>query len=88
MRMFEKGLRNICKTSIVNKGFSTSSENLPFHQEMNKETDHSITSSNIKIPEQTFPENDQEWKVFKNKGLHFSHPNINSILPKIEQLRS
>ena len=55
---------------------------------MNKETDHSITSSNIKIPEQTFPENDQEWKVFKNKGLHFSHPNINSILPKIEQLRS
>ena len=27
-------------------------------------------------------------KVFKNKGLHFGHLNINSILPKIEQLRS
>ena len=88
MRMFEKGHCNICKTFIANKGFSTSSENLPFHQVINKETDHSVTSSNIKILEQTFPENDQEWKVFKNKGLHFSHPNINSILPKIEQVRS
>ena len=55
---------------------------------MNKETDHSITSSNIKIPKQTFPENDPEWKVFKNKGLHFGHLIINSILSKIEQLKS
>ena len=68
--------------------FSTLSENLPFHQVINKETDHSITSSNIKIPKQTFPETDPEWKVFRNKGLHFRHLNINSILPKIEQLRS
>ena len=29
-----------------------------------------------------------EWKVSKNKGLHFNHLNINSLLPKIEQLRS
>ena len=55
---------------------------------MNKETHYSITSSNIKIPEQTFPENDSAWKVFKNKGLHFGHLNIDSILPEIEQLRS
>ena len=68
--------------------FSTLSENLPFHQVINKETDHSITSSNIKTPKQTFTETDPDWKVFKNKGLHFRYLNINSILPKIEQLRS
>ena len=63
-------------------------QNLPFNQVINKETDHSVTSSDIKTPEQTFPENDSEWKVLKNQGLHFGHFNINSALPKIEQLRS
>ena len=48
---------------------------------MNKETDHSITSSNITIPKQTILENDPEWKVLKKKGLHFGHLNINNILP-------
>ena len=87
--MFENGPCNKCKTFItVNRGFSTLSENLPFHYVTNKETHHSITSSNIKTPKQTFPENNPEWKVFKYKGLHFGHLNINSILPKIEQLRS
>ena len=62
---------------------STLSKNLPFHQVINEETDHSITSNN-KTPEQTFPENDPEWKVFKNEGLHFGHLNNYSILPKIE----
>ena len=75
------------KLIIVDRDFSTLSENLPFHQVMNTETDHSITSSNIKIPEQIFPENDPAWKVFKNKSIHFGYLNINSILPKIEQLR-
>ena len=63
-------------------------QNLPFYRVINKETDHSITSSNIKTPEQTFPENDSEWKVFKNQCLHFEHLNINNILPKIAHLRS
>ena len=31
---------------------------LPFHQVRSTETDHSIASSNTKIPEQTFPESD------------------------------
>ena len=61
MRLFENGICNKCKTFIiVNRGFSTLSENLPFHQIINKETDHSITSSNIKTLKQTFPENDSE----------------------------
>ena len=55
---------------------------------MNKEKDHWITSSNIKIPEQAFPENDPEWNVLKSKGLHLAYLNINSILQKIEQLGS
>ena len=28
-----------------------------------------------------------EWNVFKNRGLHFVHLNINSLLPKIEEIR-
>ena len=28
-----------------------------------------------------------EWNVFMNRGLHFIHLNINSLLPKIEELR-
>ena len=27
-----------------------------------------------------------EWNVFKNRGLHFIHLNINSLLPKIDEL--
>ena len=27
-----------------------------------------------------------EWGVFKARGLHFIHININSLLPKIEEL--
>ena len=94
MRIYESGLCNKCKTFIVYRDYSILSKNLPFHQVLNKETDHLITSSNIKIPEQAFPENDQEWKVFKKgqkvvrKGLHFGHLNINSILPNKEQIRS
>ena len=50
------------------------------------ETDHSIISSNIKVPKQTFTDNDPAWQVLKNKGFHFGHLNIKSILPKIEQV--
>ena len=52
------------------------------------ETDHSITSSDIKVPEQAFTENDPAWQGLKNKGCHFGHLDIMSILLKIEQLRS
>ena len=88
MRIFESGHCNKCETFIVKRNFSKLLENLPFHHVINKETDYSITSFNIKIPELKFPENDLEWKVFKNKVFHFVHLNINIILPKIEQLRS
>ena len=27
------------------------------------------------------------WKIFRNRGLHFIHLNINSLLPKIDELR-
>ena len=43
MRIFEKGLCNKCKTSIVNRDFSELSKSLPFHQVMNTETNHTIT---------------------------------------------
>ena len=28
-----------------------------------------------------------EWNIFKSRGLHFIHLNINSLLPKMEELR-
>ena len=33
------------------------------------------------------PLNSNEWNVFKLKGLHLIHVNINSFLPKIDELR-
>ena len=33
------------------------------------------------------PLDSNEWNVFKSKGLHMIHLNINSLLPKIDQLR-
>ena len=29
----------------------------------------------------------QNWKIFRNRGLHFIHLNINSLLPTIDELR-
>ena len=57
-----------------------------YHKINHTETDHSIISSNIKVPKQTFTDNGPAWQVLKNKGFHFGHLNIKSILPKTEQL--
>ena len=56
-----------------------------YHKIYHTETDHSIISSNIKVPKQTFTDNGPAWQVLKNKGFHFGHLNIKSILPKTEQ---
>ena len=34
------------------------------------------------------PLNSNEWNVFKSKGLHLIHVNINSFLPKIDERHS
>ena len=46
-------------------------------------------SSNINQDENTSELSADEniWTPFENRGLHFLHLNINSILPKIEELR-
>ena len=68
MRIFENGLCSKCKMFlIVNRDVSTLSENLPFNQVINKEADHSLTSSNIKTPQQTFPEMTQNGKCSKTR---------------------
>ena len=33
------------------------------------------------------PLNHDKWNIFKHRGLHFLHLNINSLLPKIDELR-
>ena len=44
-------------------------------------------SSNPGLVHQDTLQCSNEWIVFKNRGLHFIHLNINSLLPKIEELR-
>ena len=39
-------------------------------------------------PTQEFQLNNEMWSPFKKRGIHFVHININSILPKIEELRN
>ena len=29
----------------------------------------------------------ENWKIFRNRGLHFRHLDINSLLPRIDELR-
>ena len=31
--------------------------------------------------------NNDQWAVFKKRGLHFAHININNLLPKIDELQ-
>ena len=46
--------------------------------------DTSLISGPFSNP-QLFKE--EEWQAFSNRGLHFIHLNINSLLPKIDELR-
>ena len=39
-------------------------------------------------PNQEYQLNNGTWSPFKKRGLHFLHININSLLPKIDELRS
>ena len=39
-------------------------------------------------PNQEYQLNNETWSPFKKRGLHFLHININSLLPKIDELRS
>ena len=34
------------------------------------------------------PSHNEAWKVFKDKGIHFGYLNVNSLLSKIEELRT
>ena len=39
-------------------------------------------------PTHEYQLNNETWSPFKKRGLHFLHININSLIPKIEELRS
>ena len=39
-------------------------------------------------PNQIYQLKNEIWSPFKKRGLHFLHININSLLPKIDELRS
>ena len=53
----------------------------------NVSLDETLDENNIPI--NNIPTNNENdlWNVFRNRGLHLLHININSILPKIDELR-
>ena len=57
---------------------------LPFPEESLNEIDNEVLDSEIDINNLSHTEN---WNVFKKRGLHLLHLNINSLLPKIDELR-
>ena len=64
-------------------------ENLPFHNVSfcnNNSTDTESSLLEDILP--SIPSHNDAWKVFKDKGMHFGHLNINSLLSKIEELRT
>ena len=63
----------------------TDLEELPFHELSFLED----INNQINItPIEDTSENENIWNFFEKKGLHFIHFNINSLLDKIDQLRS
>ena len=63
-------------------------ENLPFHN-VSFCTDNSHdTESSLLDNLPSIPSHNEAWKVFKDKGLHFGHLNVNFVLSKIEELRT
>ena len=57
----------------------------------NSNSYHRLLSDDISLNPGPFynlqPLDQNEWNIFKHRGLHFLHLNINSLLPKIDELR-
>ena len=64
-------------------------ENLSFHNvsfciDNNSDTESSLLED--KLP--SIPSHNEAWKLFKDKGMHFGHVIVNSLLWKIEELKT
>ena len=64
-------------------------ENLPLHNvsfciDNSSDRKSSLLEDNLLL----IPSHNEAWKVFKYKGLHFGHLNVNSLFSKIEELRT
>ena len=63
-------------------------ENLPFHVSFcidnSSNTESSLSEDNL----HSIPSHNEAWKVFKDKSMHFGHLNVNSLLSKIDELRT
>ena len=62
-------------------------ENLPFHVSFCIDNSSDTVSSMLNNLSSITPHNEAE-KVFKDKDMHFGHLNVNSLLSKIEELRT
>ena len=59
-------------------------ENLPFHNVSFCIDNTSDTESSLLDNLPSISSHNEAWKVFKDKGMHFGHLNVNSFLSKIE----
>ena len=64
-------------------------ENLSFHNfsfciNNSTNTESSLLEDNLPL----IPSHNEAWKVFKDNSMHFRHLNVNSLLSKIEELRT
>ena len=62
-------------------------ENSPFHNISFCIENSSNTESSFLDNLPSIPSHNEAWKVFKDKGMHFGHLNVNSLLSKIEEFR-
>ena len=63
-------------------------ENLPSHNVYFRIDNSSDTESSLLYNLPSIPSHNEPWKVFKDKGMHFGHVNVNSLLSKIDELRT
>ena len=78
MVLFDGGMCSDCKTW----------ENVPLHVSFSADNSSDTESS---LSEDILPSilsHNEAWKVFKDKGMHFQHLNVNSLLSKIEESRT
>ena len=84
--IFENNLCKVCKEPSTSLLF----EELPFNGFEDIEELYNSTfldPINYETQENDLDLNKNDWDIFKEKGLLFLHLNVNSLLPKIEEIR-
>ena len=71
---------------IDNIGLQTKPETEQLQQNNTEDMDDLTVPDYTHNVAQNLPEKDN-WEPFRKKGMHFIHLNVNSLLPKIHEIR-